>query len=133
MKILTHVVTLLFLANCSSSEQTRPISNKPNTKLTEKHIEFHPNGKIKIKGDIVKDLKQGKWEAFYENGVKWSESNYLFGKRNGTYKVFYPNGKLKIHGAYENEVKTGVWFFYTENGQFEKEIDFTKNNSDESN
>ena len=126
MKKITIIITLLLLAICSCSEEKQPIPEILKNEITEKHQEFYPNGKVKIKGDIVKDLKQGKWESFYENGTKWSESNYLFGKRNGIYKTFYPNGALKIHGVYENEKKIGLWFFYAENGKFEKEINFDK-------
>lgn len=134
--MITKRLTLLILGVltiCSCYEQNKPIQEKVETEITEKHQEFHPNGKIKIKGDVVKNLKQGKWESFYENGAKWSESNYLFGRRNGLYKTFYPNGKLKIHGSYENDQKSGIWFFYTEEGKFEKEIDFNTNNSDANN
>ncbi len=131
MKKQTLICTLILfsLLSCESRES----ESKETKHLTEKHVELHPNGKVKIKGDIVKDLKQGKWESFYENGIKWSESNYLFGKRNGPYKVFYPNGKLKIHGGYENDKKKGVWFFYNENGQFQKEINFNQPQSHDSN
>lgn len=137
MKKLTLVLTLLYLVFYSCSQPSQGIEEQVATKLTEKHQEFHPNGTLKIKGDIVNNLKQGKWESFYENGVKWSESTYLFGKRNGIYKSFYPNGRLKIHGMYENDEKFGNWFFYNENGEFEKEIDFgtssTKKDANESN
>ncbi len=122
----------IFLANCTEPQNI----NDSNTELvakTEKHIEYHPNGKVKLQGDLVKGIRQNTWVSFYENGNNWSESNYLFGKKNGIYKLFYPNGILKVHGVYENDVKKGVWFFYRENGQFEKEIDFNKEKNNESN
>ena len=128
MKKTTFLYILFLLNGWSCSQSSPPVEQDVKKKLTEKHQEFHPNGSIKIKGDIVNDLKQGKWESFYENGSKWSESNYLFGKRNGIYKSFYPNGTLKIYGSYENDIKKGMWFFYREDGQFEKEINFNKKN-----
>ncbi len=118
---------LMMLVACNDGKIKELKKDEPKT---EKHIETYPNGQVKIRGNLVKGIRQGKWEAFYENGVKWSESNYLFGKRNGIYKVFYPNGRLKIHGVYENETKVDVWFFYRENGQFEKEVNFNKKAND---
>lgn len=120
------IISVIYLANCNQKSN----SNNNHTHIearrlqTLKHVEKYPDGTVKITGNLVKSMRQGKWEAFYENGVKWSESNYLNGKRNGIYKIFYPNGRLKVHGVYENGEKVDVWFFYLENGKFEKEIDF---------
>lgn len=126
---------LFFLISCQEKNinLNNDISEIKQETKTGKSVEKYPNGIIKIKGDLVKGLRQGLWESYYENGVKWSESNYLFGLRNGTYKIFYPNGRLKIHGAYKNEKKSGIWYFYNEKGEFEKEIDFDKNNDNEIN
>lgn len=120
------IISVFYLVNCDqkSSLNNNHTHIEARRLQTLKHVEKYPNGTIKIKGDLVKSIRQGKWEAFYENGVPWSESNYLNGKRNGIYKSFYPNGNLKIHGVYENDKKVDVWFFYLENGKFEKEIDF---------
>lgn len=129
------IILFFLFINCqekSISSKNKITEIKQETK-TGKFIEKYPNGSIKIKGDLVKGLRQGLWESFFENGVKWSESTYLFGVREGAYKIFYPNGKLKIHGAYKNEIKSGIWYFYNENGQFEKEIDFEKKPEDENN
>jgi len=131
----TAIFMLFFLFNCQEKSATNRNNNaeiKQETKTGES-IEKYGNGAIKIKGLLVKGLRQGLWESFYENGVKWSESNYLFGIREGAYKIFYSNGKLKIHGAYKNEKKTGIWYFYNEEGKFEKEIDFDKSEGDETN
>jgi len=124
LKSSLFIIVLLILS-CTEPQDINDSTTELDVK-TEKHIEYHANGKVKLKGDLVKGIRQNKWVSFYENGNNWSESNYLFGKKDGIYKLFYPNGTLKVHGVYENDKKKGVWFFYNENGQFEKEIDFNK-------
>ncbi|MEN8928247.1 MAG: hypothetical protein ABF242_04255 [Flavobacteriales bacterium] len=123
------------MTNCKErgTVNKKAAANIEQESETGKHIEKYPNGAIKIKGDMVKGQRQGLWESFYENGVKWSESTYLFGVRQGPYKIFYPDGKLKILGAYQNEEKSGIWYFYNEKGKFEKEIDFDEKQKDEAN
>ena len=118
-------LTLLFFSCMDGSKivQEKKVEIKPEIGA-EIYIEKHKNGQVKIKGNLVNKLRQGKWESFYENGSKWSESVYLFGKRNGISKGFYSNGNLKFHGTYRDEKKVGIWFFYLENGKFEKEVDF---------
>jgi antitoxin component YwqK of YwqJK toxin-antitoxin module len=129
------ILMLFFFFSCQEKGVTfkNDITEINQETKTGESIEKYPNGTVKIKGDLVKGLRQGLWESFYDSGVKWSESNYLFGIREGAYKIFYPNGKLKIHGAYKNEQKSGIWYFYNKEGKFEKEIDFDKEQGDETN
>lgn len=126
------ILVPVFFINCNNS-QTLNENEIQEVAKTEKFMEYHPNGKIKIQGDIVKGIRQNTWKSFYENGNNWSETTYLFGARNGIYKLFYPNGNLKVHGVYENDKKIGIWYFYNENGQFEKELDYNQTEVNESN
>lgn len=132
---LTTIFLLFFLFNCQDKNATykNNITEIKQETTTGKSVENYSNGAVKIKGYLVKGLRQGFWESFYENGVKWSESNYLFGVREGAYKIFYPNGRIKIHGAYKKEKKSGIWYFYNKEGKFEKEIDFDENKTNETN
>jgi antitoxin component YwqK of YwqJK toxin-antitoxin module len=127
VKYIILILLFVTLLNCTSNSQKK--ENKvpviPKTE-TVNYTEFHPNGQLKIKGDLVKEIRQGKWISYYDNGKKWSEANYLEGKKNGQSKSFYTNGNLRFLGYYENDKKTDQWFFYNENGRFEKEVDFTK-------
>ncbi|MDG1176614.1 MAG: hypothetical protein P8N07_12595 [Flavobacteriales bacterium] len=132
MSKFTILLISLLLFNCSEYQDVEKNKGQ-RINITEKHLEYHENGNVKVKGDLVKGIRQNTWYSFYENGNSWSESNYLFGKKNGIYKLFYSNGNLKVHGVYENNIKTGVWFFYLENGQFEKEIDFNEIEPNEKN
>lgn len=136
MKYSWLFILLLFsFSNCKENNITnsKPITEIKQDTQTGEFIEKYDNGAIKIKGDLVKGLRQGVWVSFYENGTQWSESTYLFGMREGAYKIFYPNGRLKIHGAYKNEKKVGIWYFYNEDGKFEKEIDFDETPSNNEN
>jgi antitoxin component YwqK of YwqJK toxin-antitoxin module len=117
----------LLVLSCRESKNDISIPNVQTEKIeTGVFIEKYSNGNIKIKGNLVKNIRQGVWESFYENGVKWSESKYLNGERNGISKALYSNGNIKIYGSYRKGKKVGVWFFYLENGKFEKEVNFDK-------
>ena len=117
---------LLLLVNCNNSPKQKEIENLKTAPIETGHYtEAYPNGNLKIKGDLVKGTRQGKWTAYYEDGKVWSENNYIDGKKNGETKSFYPNGNLRFLGHYKNDKRTNQWFFYNKNGQFEKEIDFT--------
>ena len=129
IKFFTITCTFFLTISYSCKGKTQQTVKKPakNNTSTYKNVENYPNGNLKIKGDIVNGIKQGKWESFYENGNKWSECTYVFGKRNGIYKTFYPNGNLKMHGVYQEDKKVDVWFFYLENGKTYSEDGDTDN------
>lgn len=124
------------LAACQSdvkSEQTVDNQENVETEVTisstpnnpEEHLEYHPNGKLKIKGKLnANGNRQGLWIAYYDNGIKWSESYYTDGKRDGHTLTFHPNGQVRYVGEYKNDLKIGLWRFYDESGELEKEENY---------
>ena len=76
-------------------------------------IEYWPNGAIKSKGDYFRnDEKIGKWETFFENGIK--ESVFVYDSAgvvtNDSY--YYLNGKLKSQETLDkpNLITTQIQF-----------------------
>lgn len=85
-------------------------------------VEYHPNGNIKMKGRYDSNKKRtGLWISYYDNNVKWSESYYVDGKRDGHSLTFFPNGGVRYRGEYKMEQKIGTWTFYNESGEVVKE------------
>lgn len=125
MKHFILFLSFSILLSCSNKNSTEITEQKAESTEAEIYTELHPNGQIKIKGNLIKNTRQGKWVSYYQDGKTWSETTYLDGKKNGETKSFYPNGNLRFLGHYKDDKKTAQWFFYNENGQFEKEVDFT--------
>jgi antitoxin component YwqK of YwqJK toxin-antitoxin module len=80
------------------------------------------SGNIHEQGDYIRDLREGKWEVFYDKTpqVKWEEINYENGLFKGVYKLYYTSGNLKEEGEYDVEefglgsrsIKIGIWKTY---------------------
>lgn len=129
MRSLFFLSIIVFLSSCdnsgneidnedatSTSEDTTVTYSKDLTS-SNKTVEYHPNGNIKMEGNLNDDgQRQGLWIAYYENGTKWSESYYVDGIRDGHSLSFYPNGRIRYVGEYKNDVKVGEWKFYNEDG-----------------
>jgi antitoxin component YwqK of YwqJK toxin-antitoxin module len=88
---------------------------------------MYPNGKKKMEGSFANGKRIGNWMAWYENGILWSQGNYIDGKRNGYSALYYPDGKLRAEGAYKNDKRIGQWSFYGEDGSLVKEINYDNN------
>jgi len=87
--------------------------------------EFYKSGSLKIEGNFDdNEARNGLWVSYYEDGIKWSESFYVHGKKEGHSITFFPNGKVRYVGEYKDDVKTGLWRFYNESGELEKEETF---------
>jgi hypothetical protein len=77
--------------------------------------EYYASGKLKAKGKLVNDKKEGKWEYFYEDGKREGECDYVNDK--GTYFGYFPNGNLRTKGSLEGDQKTGTWEMYENDGK----------------
>ena len=101
------------------------IVTQDNPNISGEFIERFPNGNVKTEGWNNKDGKRDKtWYSYYENGVKWSESIYSNGLKEGVSKVYYANGKMRYTGFYTADEKSGHWTFYNEAGEIEKEENY---------
>ena len=81
------------------------IQNNPD--LSGEFIEKYPNGNVKTEGWNNKSGERDKtWYSYYENGVKWRESNYKDGLKEGRSSVYFPSGKLRYSGFYTADKKT---------------------------
>jgi antitoxin component YwqK of YwqJK toxin-antitoxin module len=55
----------------------------------------YDNGCVNQIGHINENgLKDGKWVAYYENGILWSTAQYYKGLKDGIWKIYRPDGKL---------------------------------------
>lgn len=118
----TTPIEVVFEENTAPVEFVAP----SNTGDQKDYEEFYENGQIKIAGDYDENgERHGLWISYYENGIKWSESYYSHGLREGHSITFFPSGSVRYIGEYKNDEKTGKWTFKDEEGNVVKEEDYT--------
>lgn len=113
-KLIIAVIAGIFISctpagNESSTKGETPIINETPIKEI---VEHYDNGAVRIRGKEKGDKRIGKWESFYPNGYKWSETNYRDGYRQGEIIVYYDNGIMRYEGSYTNDERSGVWNFF---------------------
>ncbi len=136
MKNLLYILLFTSIYSCSSDQeevvletQTEPVEIEVEQSdigiSPGEFIEYHPNGNIKMKGRYNSDKeREGLWISYYDNNVKWSESYYVNGKRDGHSLTFFPNGQIRYRGEYDMEKKVGTWTFYSESGEIINEENY---------
>lgn len=109
-----------------SEIQSQVLEETVNLKPSKSEfIEKYPNGKLKTEGHFDENgERQGTWYSYYESGIKWSQSEYKAGLKEGATAVYYPNGNIRYKGQYKNDQKIGHWEFFDENGQPTQSQDF---------
>lgn len=123
---LLFMVLLLLFACTGNDTGERASSDDAAAGVTTTYEELHPNGALKIRGQLLDGERHGNWASFYDSGLKWSESVYYKGRLNGKTKAFYPNGMLRMTGTYIDDEKRGEWRFFDEEGAMVKRLDFNE-------
>jgi antitoxin component YwqK of YwqJK toxin-antitoxin module len=61
-------------------------------------------------------IRQGRFQAFYENGQAASEGQYEQDKESGLWRNFHENGQVAAEGRYEAGKKVGEWRYWDASG-----------------
>jgi len=97
---------------------------------------YYSNGNVQAKGSYVlgdgTDISEasglplngrdGLWKIYHDNGKLSQESNFLKGKRNGSFKDYNTVGVLKEEAFYKNEVFDGERKLYYDSGKLEMAV-----------
>ena len=74
------------------------------------HIEsYHPNGQLKIVGDLLDGKKVGNWIEYYLSGIKKSEGQFANGKKDGHWVYYFLNANIKEKQFFIDGHKDGLW------------------------
>jgi TonB family protein len=107
-----------------------------------KVVDYYKDGKIKMTGQYqaseyigsveniqttqsqieVRDVRVGKFEWFYKNGVKKQVSNYINDKLVGRDSAWFDNGSISAVGEYLNGEKYAKWTYYFYTGEKSAEL-----------
>ena len=93
------------------------------------YIAYYENGKIKEKGGLNLNRREGLWQTYYPNDSLQSVGHYYLkgpkrSVKHGLWEVYHPNGGLKLVGTYVYGVRKGQWFKYFETGEESDARDF---------
>ena len=84
------------------------------------YTSYYENGQLKYEWNYNKDRKkEGLIKVFFENGQIQFEGNCKNGKLEGLTKYYFNNGQLKSQGYYSDNKKVNNWKVYNEKGQIE--------------
>ena len=74
------------------------------------HIEsYHPNGQLKIIGDLSDGKKEGNWIEYYLSGIKKSEGQFANGKKDGPWLYYFLNANIKEKQFFIDGHRDGLW------------------------
>ena len=74
------------------------------------HIEsYHPNGQLKIIGNLSDGKKVGNWIEYYLSGIKKSEGQFANGKKDGPWVYYFLNANIKEKQFFIDGHKDGLW------------------------
>ena len=84
----------------------RKFSNVPFSGRIES---YHPNGQLKIVGDLLDGKKVGNWIEYYLSGIKKSEGQFANGKKDGSWVYYFLNANIKEKQFFIDGHKDGLW------------------------
>ena len=97
-------------------------------------IACHDHGEVYVRnsnGNVVEhyfitpdSIKNGLYQAYYDNGEVQEKSFYKDGKLDGERMLYFDNGGVEISEAYVEGVMTGPYKVYYKSGQVQLEQNF---------
>ncbi len=85
---------------------------------------FYEDGSKRYQGEFLEGKRNGYWVYWYEDGTKWSEGYFKDDLRDGYGTTWHSNGQKHFEGSYAAGVRVGIWKFYTEEGEMVKEMNY---------
>lgn len=91
--------------------------------LHGRHLEFYPNGQIKVVQFFKLGEKDSTYTSYHSNGQVFKQLRYkdgVFIEDNPSYE-YHPNGKISGTGNLIQNLKDGPWKYFYDNGALESE------------
>ncbi len=122
-KYATYLCAALIVAAltmCGSGPDPQPESKE---RITVEVVDYHDNGMVSKRGITIDGQRHGLWESFYPNGLKWSETTFRNGVKQGPTVTYFPNGMMRYSGSYYDDERSGMWVLYDTSGTIYARID----------
>lgn len=133
--LILFLASGLLLFGCATTETETVVSTWSDGTTKEVHRfeegvagyeiqQFHSNGLIHVRGWMVDSLREGTWNTYRENGLPWSQVDYVGGQKEGVFRTWHDSGFPHIEGQHKNGAPSGVWTFFDVTGQPTETRDF---------
>ncbi len=96
------------------------VTSKTTYNYGEKHgpyESYHSNGKIQFQYSFQKNLKEGKWYQYRDDGTLSEEREYKNGMKEGTQISYHINEKKQFVSTYVNGKRHGESLQYNDEGK----------------
>lgn len=117
MKAIVLFVAIIIIASCTkkSGSAIKVVKDMVN------------NQKVEFQYDSVKNVKQGYYKFFYDNGTVAIEKNYLNDTLEGSQKEYHPSGKISGEFNLKKGKFEGSFKYFHENGKLHQEGTYVNN------
>ncbi len=88
--------------------------------------EFHPNGKLKIRGQYTADKKSGQWQTYDDTGKLIESAGYRNDLLEGPYLWNFPTGKPALRATYHLGQLSGSITSLDEKGRIARRIGYPR-------
>lgn len=85
--------------------------------LTATVVEYHINGRLKLRKSVVNGKSHGLWMEWYESGIPRYIGEWKEGLGHGTWIYFHENGEISERAEVEDDIWQGVAEGWHKNGQ----------------
>lgn len=86
--------------------------------------QYHPNGRIHVRGVLLDGEREGTWNTYREDGLPWSQVTYRKGIKHGPFRTWHTDGTPHIEGQHDEGEQTGTWKFYGTHGKLVETTEF---------
>ena len=133
--LILLLASCLVLFGCASSETETVVSSWADGTVKEVHRfeegvagheiqQFHSNGLLHVRGRMVDGMREGTWNTYREDGLPWSQVDYVAGQKEWLFRTWHPSGLPHIQGQHASGEPSGVWHFFDVTGQPNETRDF---------
>jgi uncharacterized protein len=90
-----------------------------------KYVAWYENGQKKQEENWIGGRLEGRFITWHDNGIKHQDGTYLHGQMEGKYEEWDPDGQKIIDGRMLSGKQHGKWTYYNEKGNIIKQEDYT--------
>lgn len=98
--------------------EEEPTKREPKRRTVSK---FHPDGLPFLKYTVIRNLKDGLFMRWDEDGNLREEMHYHLGIKNGLCTYYYTSGPKELEGNYANDLRAGTWTGWNKDGSVKHE------------
>lgn len=119
---LSGVIDELLISGMRNVSQLLFTANKEDYIELNTTYEYYNNGQVKSEGQLIGDIKVGRWIYYHDNGRIQKIGAYRNNKEIGQWTYFYPDGKKKMESTHKDGELDGQLSYYSADGKLLYEI-----------